>query len=396
MKRFLLFSISFLLIFASVDAQSVDKHQLKVLTGDKEGTYYQMMNDINFIADSIILVDSIMGYHFKIQLDTIMDTIPMTKPHPNSDPKMTNKGPGELVPRRNPETGELVIHKNVLDSVEKFYDTIPFINILPSGGDFINYQKLVSNDYRYADIFFIQHDVLMQQELQHLQGNVNVSGNVRILLPVGFAEVHLITRKDAEIDSIGALEKKRVGVGIQGTGVTAEIIKNRLGIKWKNVYVGLGSALGDLLNDRIDAFFYVGMAPVYKFQNTSPLLKDLIKLVPLQSDTLDQIYEPTIIKGGTYEWQEDDIETYKVPILLATNIEKESASDYLRIQKFLDLILDNKEELSKFNWEREYQFHPKWTEVDPKLDVNRTRRTIKFPGVEWKVHKAAIKRLMKK
>ncbi len=394
MKRFLLFSISFLLLFASVNAQSVDKHQIKVLTGDKEGTYYQMMNDINFIADSIVLIDSIVGYNFELKLDTLFEDSILTKTHPDSD--LPNLGPTNPVPKRNPETGEVMTREVVVPVVDSIIDTIPFINILPSGGDFINYQKLVSNDYRYADIFFIQHDVLMQQELQHLQGNVNVSGNVRILLPVGFAEVHLITRKDAEIDSIGALEKKRVGVGIQGTGVTAEIIKNRLGIKWKNVYVGLGSALGDLLNDRIDAFFYVGMAPVYKFQNTSPLLKDLIKLVPLQSDTLDQIYEPTTIRAGTYEWQDEDIETYKVPILLATNIGKETTSEYLRIQKFLDLILDNKEDLSKFNWEREYQFHPKWTEVDPKLDVNRTRRTIKFPGVEWKVHKAAIKRLMKK
>ncbi len=381
MKRFLLINIIFLFIIACVSAQTDDQRRLKVLTGNKEGTYYQMMNDINRLADSVVLIDSIVGFRFEIkQVPKFKDSLAIYR-DPNNGITKTDTIKIPILDTYGNQAYEEVIFP-ITDSI---CDTIPYIDVLTSEGNFRNYQKLISNEYRYADVYFLQYDVLLYQELKQLRGNQSLSRDVRILLPLGNAEIHLITRRDAEIDSLPNLEKKRVGVGVQGTGITADIIKERTGIKWKNVYVGFNNALSDLLNNRIDAFFYVGMAPVYKLANTSPLLKNLIKLVPVRSDSLKGIYEETTIPDGTYDWQDSTISTYNVKIMLATNISRESSADRRNIEKFMNLILDNKDVLTDpYN-----EFHPKWNEVDLNIDLKPPR--FRFDDIEWKAHKVAKK-----
>lgn len=393
MKRLLLLCILFVSLLPLLQAQSLEPKRIKVVTGDEEGTYFQMMQDLNMLADSIVKVDSIVGYRFEIvQVPQYIDTI-YSRANPDSDFDMPQI---ERVKKVNPNTNEVITKDSIIPAVDRDTSMLAYIDIRPSGGDYINYQKLVSNDYRYADVYFLQYDVLMYEELRQIKGNVDISNNVRVLLPIGDAEIHLITRMDSEIDSLPDLEKKRVGVGIQGTGITAEIIRERLGIKWQRVNVGLSNAMGQLLNKQIDAFFYVGMAPEYRLQNTSPLLKNLIRLVPVKSDSLTGIYRETTIPVGTYEWQDSTVSTYKVKILLATNIGNESQMDYRRIDGFLDFIRTRLDTLKTFNYFSEYQYHPKWAEVDTTLEINQLRRTVRFPGIEWKVHRAAIKQFMKR
>lgn len=226
------------------------------------------------------------------------------------------------------------------------------IRLKNSMGSVDNCRQLITPD---NDIFvsFLQYDVLLVNELQ----NPNLRDELRVLLPLFLnEEVHLITMKDSEINSLKDLRGKRVAVGArdQGTYVTAQTIKQRTHTAWRDVEMHSSEAYKALLNGQIDAFFYVGGAPVssiYSFGNSAP-----IKLVNIESASLEDIYTPVKIKKGTYAWQDESVTTYAVTTLLVVNT-KNMTND---IQHKLNmLLLDIEKAMKTF----QKTGHPKWQDV---------------------------------
>lgn len=232
------------------------------------------------------------------------------------------------------------------------------IEISTSGGALDNYNQLIAdNDF---NITFLQFDVLLAEELI----NPEIKENIRILLPLFLdEEIHLITKAEAPIKSIKDLELKKVGIGAstQGTNITAKTIKTRTGINWTDVEIHSNEAYNALMKGEIDAYFYVGGAPVAG-------LKDLecgkIKLVPIKHKALNSIYTKKTIAACSYAWQKKAIKTYAVSTVMVLNVAKCSDDFKKDVEK---LYFDIKENVAKL----QESGHPKWKDVYYKnSDIN--------------------------
>lgn len=245
------------------------------------------------------------------------------------------------------------------------------IDISTSKGSRDNFFALRNGD---ADIGFLQYDVLFYQ-IEIEQDNSKKVDGIRVLLPLGWEEIHLITRKSSNIKSLADLHGKKVGVGskYQGTIITVSYIKLETEYKWKDVRIPFEKAFEALESGKIDAFFFVGSAPVAKLNNISDALKNDLTLVPITDPALEDYYAKVTIKAGTYEWLTEDVETYAVRYALATNVLYEDEAKYEKIEILLRDIKLNIDEL-------QLKGHPMWKHVD-----------FKFNRIMWDVHDAAKK-----
>ena len=244
---------------------------------------------------------------------------------------------------------------------------------MTSDGSYYNFLKINKSN---VDITFLQYDVILYEDLKDLKRKFQKTENIRILLSLGVEEIHLITKADNErINSLKDLKKKDVGIGstMQGTNVTAKFIKEKTGIKWFDVEIPFDKAFRALMNDDIDAFFFVGAAPVSSLNRLSPTLKDQIKLVPIVHEDLKDTYEQATISADTYSWVEKEVKTYGVRSVLCVSIDKETPKDVEMINAFLTAIKNN---LNKLQAEG----HPAWKVVN-----------FKDNGIEWEFHDVAKK-----
>jgi len=227
------------------------------------------------------------------------------------------------------------------------------IDIFTSEGALDNYQQLMEENG--INITFLQYDVLLAEELI----NPRVKDRIRVLLPLFLdEEIHLIAKKDDKINSLSDLEMKKVGVGAitQGTKVTAQTIKNRTGINWEDVEISSNESIEALMNGDIDAFFYVGGAPISFLQTISDIGLDKIKLVSIKHKKLNDIYTKAKITSGTYTWAKYDVFTYAVPTLMVINISKISDDFKQDVERLYFGIKSNVNKLQT-------EGHPKWKDV---------------------------------
>jgi TRAP transporter TAXI family solute receptor len=95
--------------------------------------------------------------------------------------------------------------------------------------------------------------------------------HIRAIAALFPEELHLVVSTRARIDSIAKLRGKRISVGAQnsGTAVTARAVLAAYRLRAKTSHDPADLAAQKLLNGKIDAFFFVGGAPV-------PLVQGLI------------------------------------------------------------------------------------------------------------------------
>lgn len=239
--------------------------------------------------------------------------------------------------------------------IKKYVDTT--IQVLPSEGNYYAFNQLRNLRANELDVVFLQYDVLYAgsygfEDLEKIQ-------NIKALLPLGKEDVHLITKKSNNINSIEDLKKKKVGVGTanQGTNITTRFIKDYAQGTWVNVRLPLDEAFEALEKGEIDAFFFVGSAPVYKLNNISETLAKELKLVPIKQESLEKIYRARIIKANTYKWLKEDVQSISLGYALVTNVTGETEKNKADLEKLLVGIKNNIEVL-KTNG------HPSWKDVD--------------------------------
>lgn len=245
------------------------------------------------------------------------------------------------------------------------------ILVIPSTGSIDNYIRLINEPE--VTLSFLQEDVMNYQQLVDLEEGTDFISNLRILLNLGTEEVHLIVKKDSKYNSLRDLKNKKVAIGDknQGTQVTAKLIKEYADMKWKNVEIPFDSAFTWLLNDKIDAFFFVGAAPVSKLSKLPQMAN--LRLLPLTDSRLGEIYTPATIASGTYKWQDEAIETYAVKSLLVANTTKRSPEYFLLLDSLLVDLKNNFETLKKNG-------HKKWANVRLNTD-----------NIDWEVYENASK-----
>ena len=245
-----------------------------------------------------------------------------------------------------------------VSSVDEFGDTIttdsvikvktgefhPFLEVKDSDGSYYNFLKIEKSD---IDLTFLQYDVLLSEDEKDLQRRLKKVENIRILFPIGTEHIHIITLKDSKIEEFADLKKKRVGIGssLQGTNVTATYIKKITESKWEDVEIPYDRSFKALFKGDIDAFFFVGRAPVGDLESLSKAMKDKIKLIPLdikdadQKKKLEEAYgAPVQIKNSDYSWVDKDITTYQVKTVLVTSKRGENEEKLENLQLFLDAI----------------------------------------------------------
>ena len=226
------------------------------------------------------------------------------------------------------------------------------ITVETSNGSVDNFNQLISDD-NSINATFMQYDVLLANELK----TPSIRENLRVLLPLFLdEEIHLIAKKGSGITDLSDLRGKRVAIGTkeQGTYVTATTIKQRTGVAWFDIEMSSNDAYQALLNGTIDAYFYVGGAPV---SSLSKLGADApIQMVNIKHKALKDIYRPKKIKKGTYAWQEKTISTFAVPTLLVVKVKNMSDDTQL---KFNTLLADVQANMKKMQSEG----HPKWKDV---------------------------------
>lgn len=294
--------------------------QIQIISGFEKGSYYQMANDIKSVAGDIITFDTIFTRTW--------------------DDK---------------------------DSIALKRTSVPLVEVLTSSGSQYNFNRVSKSSTPL--LAFMQYDVLVNEQLKDLKKYSKRTDSIMEVMPLGVEEIHLIALKTSKIKGLADLKGKRVAIGAagQGTAITAKFIKEKTGIDWIDFELSIKDALPALLNNNIDAFFFVGSAPVLSLNGLSPTFEQL-KLIPVMHPKLTEYYVQSSIPTGTYHWLKSDVQTLGVKLLLVSDISKESPKDRENLKRILNAIKNNIGKLQE-------KGHPNWKKVD-----------FNFSDVKWEIH----------
>lgn len=210
----------------------------------------------------------------------------------------------------------------------------------------------------------VQNDVLeyMQTFASDDPAVARAIAGVRIAFPLYEEEVHILARRD--IADFGGLNGKRVAIGVEdsGTYLTASLMISLAGIEPAEVLpIAPGDALPQLEAGDIDAFFYVAGAPAALYAENE-IDGEQFHLLPIQDDTLQAVYTPATLAGGTYAFQPDPVDLVAVKAVLMTYEYDPRGNRYHQascrgVSDLSSLILSNIDTLRSDG-------HAKWQSVD--------------------------------
>ena len=323
-------------------AQVIPQPKLTIVSGFKGGSYYQMAKDMQRMSRKEL-------------------GIPVMVTETKEVPTIEN---GDTL---KDEDGEPIMEE--IETKKPTGDTIDFLNVKDSDGSYYNFLKINKSD---VDLTFLQYDVLLYEDMKDLKRKFKKVADIRILLPVGVEHIHLITTKDSGIESFSDLKKKRVGIGstLQGTNITAKYIKEKTKSKWEDVEIPYDKAFRALFNGDIDAFFFVGTAPINDLAHLAKSMKDKIKLISLpENDALKEAYGDMVtIDNSYYSWVDKPVKTYAVKALLVTSVRGQTPEQVENIAKLMRIVKANKDKQGYFKgWENvkfeedpsiEFEYHP--------------------------------------
>ena len=243
------------------------------------------------------------------------------------------------------------------------------LNILTSKGSIENINWLDSNNVQLA---FLQYDVLFDYGLKHN----DAEDRIKVLLPLYDEEIQLITLRTSSINSYDDLNNKIIGMGGKNSGshFTANYIKHISNYTWKDVNIDVISSIKALLNNEIDAFFYVGGVPSHFLMQLPDSITSRIKLVPIVLEKNKSCYTESTIYSKTYSWQDGDIETYSVKSVIAVNINNLDKSGDKILDSLYNDLKNNLRGIQLNNFS-----HSKWKSVD----------FTEMGNVDWSVYKEA-------
>jgi TRAP transporter TAXI family solute receptor len=265
------------------------------------------------------------------------------------------------------EKGSYYVMANDMKGVSSNPDQI---KILTTTGSISNFNKLTRDST--VDVGFMQFDVLVYEELSDVKKKSKITDKVKIVLPLGYEQIHLLTLKEYKYKKLSDLKEKTVAIGAKtmGSNYTAKLIKKLTEGEWDESEMSFDDALAALLDKRIDALFFVGAAPINKFISPSPAFNKLA-LIPITDKKLAEYYTTTVLKKGTYAWQDKDVNTYAVKMVLTVDISKLSPTDESLLNQFINDVKGN---LSKL----QDKGHPAWKTID-----------FNFSDVKWKIYEGS-------
>lgn len=189
-----------------------------------------------------------------------------------------------------------------------------------------------------------------------------LAASVRLAMPLYNEEIHLVAKPG--IAKLADLTQARVSVGPEnsGTQLTASLMLDATGITPKTTeFMTPDASLEAFLNGQIDAFFYVGGAPLKLLQDAR-LTAENAHLVPLDDERLKSYYVASTIPAGTYAFQPGDYPGLAVKAVLMTYEFAENKADYYKkscdiVANVTAAVIENLEDLR-------VNGHPKWKSVN--------------------------------
>ena len=233
-------------------------------------------------------------------------------------------------------------------------------------GAAFNYTQLIDPESPHK-IALIQSDYLYYMQAKDYRNNTEESKQIKVLLPLANEEIHFVTKANSGLTKLQDLGKKdsdgkakivAIGTTDQGTYATANLIKDRSKVFWTSRNIHFDDALNDLFMDRIDAFIFVGSAPVEKLNMNPQSMVEELALLKLENfNDWAKYYHNDTIYAGDYKWLEEDVPTFSVRTLLIVNESKLTEEDKETVNK-LAASIQNMYDLLKADG------HPKWKEVN--------------------------------
>jgi uncharacterized protein len=249
--------------------------------------------------------------------------------------------------------------RNISDAAAKCGVTL---NVRESAGSLENF--LGVRKRRFTQFGIVQSDVLeyLKTFAADDPGVARAILGVRIAFPLYNEEVHVLGKKD--ITSLADLNGKRVAVGTEnsGTFLTASLVLDLAQIDpAEKLTINADDSLQALLNDEIDAFFYVAGAPTKLFQSPD-IDAERFHLVPISDPTLQAVYVPATIQADAYPFQSAPVDVIAVKAVLMTYEYDPRRNAYHR--ESCKAVSDIAHLISSRFGELKADGHPKWNQVD--------------------------------
>src|SRR5699024_8317817 len=225
-----------------------------------------------------------------------------------------------------PYMGELATIFNDNIDVDEFD-----VSVAASGGSVENIGKTINGDFQIS----LGQNNLMNDALNgegEFEGIDEVS-NLGVISSLFPEVVQVVTLDSKNIDSIKDLEDKKVGVGAPGSGnkEAAEVLLESNGIEdgdYEAYEEGFDDAKSKLQDGNIDAAVVVNAIPASTVEELQSTTKEL-KFLELDEETIQTFvdeyqYTEYTMESGTYEWQDEDMETVAFMGMLIANTDQVS------------------------------------------------------------------------
>ncbi len=210
------------------------------------------------------------------------------------------------------------------------------VSSVESGASVENIAKIQSGDFQLG----IAQNTTM---LDAINGEGEFKGkkidNVEVIGSLYPEALQVVTLDSTGIKSIEDLKGKKVAIGPPGgaTRAAAELVLSAYGLEegdYKAYEEGFGDAKSKLQNGTIDASFAVVGVPSSTTDELQASTKE-VKFLNIEGDALKQVtensqYEAYTVEPGTYDWQDEPVQTVTAMALLLAS--KNQVSEDLAYQ----------------------------------------------------------------
>lgn len=166
-----------------------------------------------------------------------------------------------------------------------------------SPGSQKNLERLLSGE---IDIALLQLDVASE---------AMKTGKVQAIVVLAHEYLHLITRDDSEIETLGDLQGKRVAIGPAGSGIyfTATQVFSATNLNIIEEQIGFDEAFNKVREQKIDALVYVGPLGSSKRIQAELTKFPLLRLIPIETALINYLtiqfpesYQSATFPQGSY------------------------------------------------------------------------------------------------
>jgi TRAP transporter TAXI family solute receptor len=227
------------------------------------------------------------------------------------------------------------------------------LKVLSTKGSIENLEILTGlNPTQKASWAIVQNDALDYFRFLYFKDTrEDVKKKIKTLMPLYGEHIHIFKKKGENIEFLrGGFLKVGVSSKKSGAAITANILENNFGTRFKYVYTSFDNAKEYLKEGVIDIYIDVIAMPSKKYTDLQGL--DLVELP--HNKLLSKTYIPTHFTPDTYKWLDKKIAGYEVPSILVTNLVDPKFDQTVGV--FVKIILKNYQNLLQSG-------HPKWEEA---------------------------------